>query len=97
MQKAGALSSAAALLRRRLPPFEEMQLDGEVATYAHDPPSFCSLQRRCGDPVASYLHWQDYTVSLRIDSRVVMFTISICKLDRHYVKSLECGLEPSYG
>ncbi|XP_046895591.1 uncharacterized protein LOC124480380 isoform X1 [Hypomesus transpacificus] len=61
VQKAGALSSAAALLRRRLPPFEEMQLDGEVATYAHDPPSFCSLQRRCGDPVASYLHWQDYT------------------------------------
>ncbi|XP_062314553.1 uncharacterized protein troap isoform X2 [Osmerus eperlanus] len=62
VQKAGALSSTAALLRRRLPPFEEMQLDGEVATYAHAPPSSsCSLQRRCGDPVASYLHWQDYT------------------------------------
>lgn len=67
VQKGGSLSSGAALLRRHLPKLE-MHLDDEVATYISVPPSFssssssfCSVQKRCGNPVASILHLQDYT------------------------------------
>ncbi|KAK6303188.1 hypothetical protein J4Q44_G00256420 [Coregonus suidteri] len=67
--KSGALSSAAALLRRRLPPLEELRLDEEVATYTSSPAppcssiatSSCPLQTRCGNPVAAALYLQDYT------------------------------------
>ncbi|CAB1336775.1 unnamed protein product [Coregonus sp. 'balchen'] len=67
--KSGALSSAAALLRRRLPPLEELRLDEEVATYTSSPAPPCSsiatiscpLQTRCGNPVAAALYLQDYT------------------------------------
>ncbi|XP_041712753.1 mucin-5AC isoform X2 [Coregonus clupeaformis] len=67
--KSGALSSAAALLRRRLPPLQELRLDEEVATYTSSPaPPWssiatisCPLQTRCGNPVAAALYLQDYT------------------------------------
>ncbi|XP_036844707.1 endochitinase A isoform X2 [Oncorhynchus mykiss] len=65
--KSGALSSATALLRRRLPPLKELRLDEEVATYtsssspALPPSSSWPLQTRCGNPVAAALHLQDYT------------------------------------
>ncbi|XP_035595265.1 uncharacterized protein troap isoform X2 [Oncorhynchus keta] len=67
--KSGALSSAAALLRRRLPPLQELRLDEEVATYTTSPAPPCSsiaassgpMQTRCGNPVAAALYLQDYT------------------------------------
>ncbi|KAM9431256.1 uncharacterized protein ACWYII_018466 isoform 1-T2 [Salvelinus alpinus] len=63
--KSGALSSATALLRRRLPPLKELRLDAEVATYTSSPflppSSSWPLQTRCGNPVAAALHLQDYT------------------------------------
>ncbi|XP_020362577.1 mucin-12 isoform X2 [Oncorhynchus kisutch] len=63
--KSGALTSATALLRRRLPPLKELRLDEEVATYtsspALPPSSSWPLQTRCGNPVAAALHLQDYT------------------------------------
>ncbi|XP_055786899.1 uncharacterized protein LOC129860500 [Salvelinus fontinalis] len=68
--KSGALSSAAALLRRRLPPLQELRLDEEVATYTTTSPAPpCSsmatsswpVQTRCGNPVAAALYLQDYT------------------------------------
>ncbi|XP_034151736.1 uncharacterized protein troap [Esox lucius] len=63
--KSGALSSAAALLRLRLP-LEELRLEEEVATYtsalpAPPCPSFGPLPVRCGNPVASALCLQDFT------------------------------------
>lgn len=65
--KSGALSSATALLRRRLPPLKELRLDEEVATYtsspALPPSSSWPLQTRCGNPVGAALHLQNYTVS----------------------------------
>ncbi|XP_038863842.1 uncharacterized protein LOC120059104 isoform X2 [Salvelinus namaycush] len=66
--KSGALSSATALLRRRLPSLKELRLDAEVATYTSSPflppSSSWPLQTRCGNPVAAALHLQDYTLSL---------------------------------
>nr|XP_046222147.1 uncharacterized protein LOC124046135 isoform X2 [Oncorhynchus gorbuscha] len=67
--KSGALSSAAALLRRRLPSLQELRLDEEVATYTTSPAPPCSsiatssgpMQTRCGNPVAAALYLQDYT------------------------------------
>ncbi|XP_045549263.1 uncharacterized protein isoform X2 [Salmo salar] len=68
--KSGALSSAAALLRLRLPPLQELRLDEEVATYTTTSPAPpCSsiatsswpVQTRCGNPVAAALYLQDYT------------------------------------
>ncbi|XP_071203323.1 uncharacterized protein [Salvelinus alpinus] len=68
--KSGALSSAAALLRRRFPPLQELRLDEEVATYTTTSPAPpCSsiatsswpVQTRCGNPVAAALYLQDYT------------------------------------
>eukprot|EP00063_Salmo_salar_P027919 XP_014002754.1 PREDICTED: uncharacterized protein LOC106572797 isoform X2 [Salmo salar] len=63
--KSGALSSATALLRRRLPPLKELRLDEEVATYttspALPPSSSWPLQTRCGNPVGAALHLQNYT------------------------------------
>nr|XP_029483730.1 uncharacterized protein LOC115105632 isoform X3 [Oncorhynchus nerka] len=63
--KSGALTSATALLRWRLPPLKELRLDEEVATYttspALPPSSSWPLQTRCGNPVADALHLQDYT------------------------------------
>uniref|UniRef100_A0AAZ3QUV7 Tastin n=1 Tax=Oncorhynchus tshawytscha TaxID=74940 RepID=A0AAZ3QUV7_ONCTS len=67
--KSGALSSAAALLRQRLPPLQELRLDEEVATYTTSPAPPCSsittssgpMQTRCGNPVAAALYLQDYT------------------------------------
>ncbi|KAM6977771.1 uncharacterized protein troap [Aplochiton taeniatus] len=60
-----SLSSAAALLRRRLPCLEDLRLDEEVATYssALDPalPALHPPQPRCGNPLASVLLFKDST------------------------------------
>lgn len=62
-QKTSSLSSAAALLRRRLPPLEDLRLDEEVTTYtsALVPafPAFHPPRPRCGNPLASVLLFKD--------------------------------------
>uniref|UniRef100_A0A667ZYF3 Uncharacterized LOC115362528 n=1 Tax=Myripristis murdjan TaxID=586833 RepID=A0A667ZYF3_9TELE len=60
-----AQSPAVALLRRRLPPLEELRMDEEVATYtsvsAPAPSGFLLPRPRCGNPLASILHFQEAT------------------------------------
>ncbi|KAM8755670.1 uncharacterized protein troap isoform 1-T1 [Acanthopagrus schlegelii] len=61
--KSGALSSAAAILRKRLPPLEELRMDEEVATYTsmsvQAAPGFVPPRPRCGNPLASILHFEE--------------------------------------
>nr|XP_046253694.1 uncharacterized protein LOC124063759 isoform X4 [Scatophagus argus] len=63
VQKTCAVSSAVALLRKRLPPLEELRMDEEVATYtsASVPaaPGFLPPRPRCGNPLASILHFEE--------------------------------------
>ncbi|XP_062871560.1 uncharacterized protein troap isoform X2 [Trichomycterus rosablanca] len=58
--KASSLSMAACVLRRRLPPLEELFLDDECATYTSRQ-QFWPAQPRCINPVASLLLFQDST------------------------------------
>lgn len=66
-QKSGSLSSAVAMLRKRLPPLEDLRLDEEVATYT----SVCLSastglvppRPRCGNPLAAMLHFEESSVS----------------------------------
>lgn len=64
--KTCALSSAAALLRKRLPPLEELRMDEEVATYTSmsatllpATPGFLPPRPRCGNPLAAILHFEE--------------------------------------
>ncbi|XP_059189011.1 uncharacterized protein troap [Centropristis striata] len=63
VQKSCALSPAAALLRKRLPPLEEFLLDEEVASYTSvsilAAPGFLPPRPRCGNPLASMLHFEE--------------------------------------
>lgn len=67
VQKSCAVSSAVAMLRKRLPPFEELRLDEEVATYTSVCVSaatgFVPPQPRCGNPLAAMLHFEESSVS----------------------------------
>ena len=62
-----AASPAIALVLKRRLLLDELRLDEEVATYICCPaPEGQSFQRprpRCGNPLASFLHFQDSTVS----------------------------------
>ncbi|XP_056154938.1 uncharacterized protein troap [Lampris incognitus] len=66
-----AHSPAMALLRKRLPPVEELRLDAEVATYASRPapapPTLQPPRPRCGNPLAFILHFQESTTFVPID------------------------------
>ncbi|XP_076028166.1 uncharacterized protein troap [Genypterus blacodes] len=68
VQKSSTLNPAVALLRKRLPQLEELRLDEEVATYISlsvsgaPPPG-----PRCGNPLASILHFEDSTRFVPID------------------------------
>lgn len=73
-QKSRSVSSAVLLLRKRLPPLEDLRLDEEVATYTSVsvqatlefvPPRPC-----CGNPLASILHFKESTVSISLMSAV---------------------------
>lgn len=61
------MSSAVAMLRKRFPPLEELRLDEEVATYTFAPvqptSGFAPVRPRCGNPLASVLHFEESTVS----------------------------------
>ncbi|XP_035014882.2 uncharacterized protein LOC118110862 isoform X2 [Hippoglossus stenolepis] len=62
-QKSRGLSPAVALLRKRLPPLEELRMDEEVATYTSvsvsTAPGFVPPRPRCGNPLASILHFEE--------------------------------------
>lgn len=66
-QKTCAVSSAVAMLRKRFPPLEELRLDEEVATYTCAPVApasgFAPVRPRCGNPLASVLHFEESIVS----------------------------------
>lgn len=61
------MSSTVAMLRKRLPPFEELRLDEEVATYTSMSVSaaagFLIPRPRCGNPLATMLHFEESSVS----------------------------------
>ncbi|XP_055366269.1 uncharacterized protein troap isoform X2 [Betta splendens] len=58
-------NSPVALLRKRLPPLEELRMDEEVATYtsssAPAAPGFVPPRPRCGNPLAAVLHFEEST------------------------------------
>uniref|UniRef100_A0A665U8W0 Uncharacterized protein n=1 Tax=Echeneis naucrates TaxID=173247 RepID=A0A665U8W0_ECHNA len=61
--KSCSLSPAVALLRKRLPPLEELRMDEEVATYTSVPVPAASgslpCWPRCGNPLATILHFEE--------------------------------------
>ncbi|XP_047457824.1 uncharacterized protein LOC125018035 isoform X2 [Mugil cephalus] len=65
VQKTTSLSPAVAMLRKRLPPLEELRMDEEVATYTSlsgpAPPRFLPPPPRCGNPLASVLYFEEST------------------------------------
>lgn len=65
VQKSCVVSSAVAMLRKRLPPLEELRLDEEVATYtsALAATGFLPPHPRCGNPLAAMLHFEESSVS----------------------------------
>ncbi|XP_029995691.1 uncharacterized protein troap [Sphaeramia orbicularis] len=64
-QKSCAVNPAVAMLRKRLPPLEDLRLDEEVATYTSasvpDASGFVPPRPRCGNPLASILHFDEST------------------------------------
>ncbi|XP_037833119.1 uncharacterized protein LOC108244564 isoform X2 [Kryptolebias marmoratus] len=64
-QKTSSLSSAVLMLRKRFPPLEELRLDDEVSTYTSKSvtaaPGFLPPRPRCGNPLASFLHFEEST------------------------------------
>ncbi|XP_068996913.1 uncharacterized protein troap [Embiotoca jacksoni] len=65
VQNTRSLSPAVAMLCKRLPPLEELRLDEEVSTYMSvcvpAPPGFLPPRPRCGNPLASILHFEEST------------------------------------
>ncbi|KAM7404656.1 hypothetical protein PAMP_011983 [Pampus punctatissimus] len=65
VQKTCALNPAVAILRKRFPPLEELRMDEEVATYTSisgpATPGFLPPRPRCGNPLASILHFEEST------------------------------------
>ncbi|XP_022597546.1 uncharacterized protein LOC111219212 [Seriola dumerili] len=63
VQRSCGLSPAVALLRKRLPPLEELRMDEEVANYTSvSVPSasgFLPPRPRCRNPLASILHFEE--------------------------------------
>lgn len=60
---------AVALLRKRLPPLEDLRMDDEVASYTSiPPPGFLPHRPRCGNPLAAMLHFEESTVSIWLSS-----------------------------
>lgn len=70
-QKPCSLNPAVAMLRKRFPLLEELRLDEEVATYtsASIPATsgFVPPRPRCGNPLASVLHFEESTRFVPID------------------------------
>lgn len=78
VQKSCVVSSAVAMLRKRLPPLEELRLDEEVATYTSvlAATGFFPPRPRCGNPLAAMLHFEESSVSaLQTCAGKTQFTI----------------------
>lgn len=78
IQKSCVVSSAVAMLRKRLPPLEELRLDEEVATYTSvlAATGFLPPRPRCGNPLAAMLHFEESSVSaLQTSAGKTQFTI----------------------
>ncbi|XP_017161076.1 uncharacterized protein troap [Poecilia reticulata] len=69
-QKPCSLNLAVAMLRKRFPPLEELRLDEEVATYTSVsvPGASGFVHPRCGNPLASVLHFEESMRFVPIDS-----------------------------
>lgn len=71
-----------AMLRKRLPPLEELRMDEEVATYTcvsvPAAPGFLPLRPRCGNPLASVLHFEESSVSTPLTLHVQNRRIDVC-------------------
>ncbi|XP_072222889.1 uncharacterized protein troap [Leuresthes tenuis] len=65
VQKSCSLNPVMAMLRNRFPPLEDLLMDEEVATYTSvavpAAPGFVPPRPRCGNPLASILHFEDST------------------------------------
>lgn len=74
VQKSCAVSSAVVMLRKRLPPLEELRLDEEVATYTSvlAATGFPPPRPRCGNPLAAMLHFEESSVS-------ALLTLDTCR------------------
>ncbi|XP_055022040.1 uncharacterized protein troap isoform X2 [Boleophthalmus pectinirostris] len=63
--KTGVMNPAVAMLRKCLPPLEELRLDEEVATYTSvsvpTVSGFHAPRPRCGNPLATLLHFEEST------------------------------------
>ncbi|XP_054905314.1 uncharacterized protein troap isoform X2 [Poeciliopsis prolifica] len=70
-QKPCYLNPAVAMLRKRYPPLEELRMDEEVATYTSVSVSGASefVHPRCGNPLASVLHFEESMTFVPIDSQ----------------------------
>lgn len=62
-----------AMLRKRFPPLEELRMDEEVATYTSvsvpAASGFIPPRPRCGNPLASILHFEESSVSTRREQK----------------------------
>lgn len=71
------------MLRKRLPPLEELRMDEEVATYTSVTvstlPGLLPPRPRCGNPLASILHFEESSVS-------TLLTLCMYKKYYFYVK-----------
>ncbi|KAM4563750.1 uncharacterized protein troap isoform 2-T3 [Odontesthes bonariensis] len=71
VQKSCSLNPVMAMLRKRLPPLEDLRMDEEVATYTSvsvpAAPGFVLPRPRCGNPLASILHFEESTRFVPID------------------------------
>ncbi|XP_032431662.1 uncharacterized protein troap isoform X1 [Xiphophorus hellerii] len=70
-QKPCSLNPAVAMLRKRFPPLEELRMDEEVATYTSVsvPGASEFVHSRCGNPLASVLHFEESMRFVPIDSQ----------------------------
>ncbi|XP_043983676.1 uncharacterized protein LOC122837401 isoform X1 [Gambusia affinis] len=70
-QKPCSLNPAVAMLRKRFPPLEELRIDEEVATYTSVsvPGASEFVRPRCGNPLASVLHFEESMRFVPIDSQ----------------------------
>lgn len=61
------------MLRKRFPPLEELRMDEEVATYTSvsvpATSGFIPPRPRCGNPLASILHFEESSVSTRREQK----------------------------
>ncbi|KAM4737400.1 uncharacterized protein troap isoform 1-T3 [Anableps anableps] len=86
-QKPCSLNPAVAMLRKRFPPLEELRMDEEVATYtsvsAPGASGFVHPQPRCGNPLASVLHFEESTRFVPIDISLSCGPSSMLQSSQH--------------